>query len=274
MAGSCGWLVCGWLLVGVAAAQEPKPLPAVAELRARAVLNAEKTSEARERFLCRLRVSNEELDSKGRVKKTETEEREVFFVNGKEIGQTISRDGRPLTPGEQHKQDESVRKQIEAATKKKRETGQLRIADLLKLATLTNERRVMVSGRPTIVFDVVPDPHSKSNDLAGRFVADMAGTVSIDEATGILQDANVRGVNDVKVGGGLVANVHKGFSLHLVTAPQLEGVWLLKTIDGQGDARVGLLVHTGGRFHQETESCRLFNVNSEQKGDAVQGAGR
>ncbi len=264
-------LVCGWVLVsaGWGTAQDSRPLPAVAELRARAVANYGKNNDLLERYLCRSRVTNQELDGRGRVKKTSVVEREVFFVNGTEIGQVVSRDGKPLSPDEKRKQDEAVRKRIEAASSggKKKGSAQLRVSDLLKLAALSNERRVEVSGRPTIVFDVVPDPHAKTTDLAQRFVADMAGTVSIDEATGTLQDANVYGVNDVKVAGGLVANVHKGFRLHLVAAPQPDGVWLLRTLDGEGDARVGLFVHEGGRFRQETEGCRLYDVKAESKVD-------
>lgn len=262
-----------WVLAGVrvGTAQEGKPLPPVAELRARAVENYAKTSELREKYLCRARVIEEELDGKGRVKKTSVMERESFFVNGTEISQVVSRDGKPLSADETRKQGEAVKKRIEAAEagSKKKSPAPMKLGDLLRLATLRNERRVPVSGRPTIVFDVVPNLDAKTSDIAQRFVADMEGTVSIDEATGTLQDANTHGVKDIKVGGGLLANVHKGFALHLVTAPQADGVWLIQSIDGQGDARVGLLVHEGGRFHQETEGCRLYGVSSEQRGDAV-----
>ena len=253
------------------AAQDMKPLPAVADLRARAVTNYASTASAREKYLCRSRVTEEDLDGKGRLKKTNLLERESFFVNGTEISQTVSRDGKPLSADEQRKQDQAVRKRIQAASAGSSKHGgpHMRMSDVLKLAKLSNERRVPVSGRPTIVFDVVPDPDVKTSDLAQRFVADMAGTVSIDEATGTLQDANTYGVKDIKVAGGLLANVHKGFALHIVSAPQPDGVWLIKSIDGQGDARVGLFVHEGARFHQETEGCRLYDVNSEQKGDAV-----
>lgn len=262
LVGAVGW-------AGVVAAQESKPLPPVAELRARAVENYARTSAAREKYLCRSRVTEEELDGKGRVKKTTLLERESFFVHGTEIQQVITRDGKPLSAGEQHKQDQAVKKAIEAASAGIKKQPQVRLSDLLKLATLSGERRVLVSGRPTIVFDVVPNPDTKTSDLAQKFVADMAGTVSIDEATGTLQDANTYGVKDVKVGGGLLANVHKGFALHLVTAPEPDGVWLIKYVAGQGDARVGLLMHAAGRFRQETEGCRLYDVNSEQKGDTV-----
>ena len=108
--------------------------------------------------------------------------------------------------------------------------------DILRLASLQNERRILVAGRPTIVFDVVPDPSAKASTIEEKLVSAMAGTVSIDESTGNLQDVNTRGMHDVKLGGGLVANVHKGFAVHILVAPQPDGVWLLTLAEGTGDA--------------------------------------
>ena len=272
------WIGFALLVVGAAGArqarsQDAKPLPPVAELRARAAENYRKTSEARERYICKSKVTEQELDGKGQVKKTTVLEREVFYVHGQEISQRVSTNGKPLTPDEIRKRDENVRKAIETASAGKRVNNHaVNVNDILKLAKLGNERRILVSGRPTIVFDVVPDPDAKTNDMAQRFVADMAGTVSIDELTGTLQDANTRGVKDVKILGGLAANVHKGFALHVIVAPQPDGVWLLTLVEGKGDARVGLFVHEGGQFRQETQGCQLYGVSAGQAGDAVRGA--
>ena len=243
-----------------------KPLPNVDQLRQRALQNYAKTSEMRERYLCRERVTTHELDGKGGVKKTEVYERESFFVHGHPINQTLTKDGKPLSESEQRKQAETVRKAIEEAMKpgsKKRPDGEMRMSEFLRLSRLTSERRVMVAGRPTIVFDAMGDADAKANSMGERFMQAMAGTISIDEQTGIPQDINMRGMRDVKVGGGLVANVHKGFGGHAVIAPQPDGVWLLEKVEGAGDARVGLFLHPSVRFEQQTEGCKLSNVTSD-----------
>ena len=134
---------------------------------------------------------------------------------------------------------------------------------ILRLIKLTNERRVTVAGRPTIVFDAVGDPNAKANGMLERAVEVMQGTVAVDEESGHVQDTNVQGMRDVKMGGGLLANIHKGFLLHVVSAPRNDGVWLVQEVWGSGDARIGLFMHPSYRFHQVTESCRLFDVNSE-----------
>ncbi len=257
-------------LNSISAQQPEPPMPAVAELRTRAVASYKKSEQARERYICRERIEQQELNGSGAVKKTSVDEREIFYVNGFQISQAVSKDGKPLSAGDQKKRDETVRKSIEAASdhrKPKADGFVLNAGDILRLARLQNERRILVAGRPTIVFDVVPDSSARPSGIEEKLVAAMAGTVSIDEATGNLQDVDTHGVRDVKVGGGLVANVHKGFAMHILVAPQADGVWLLKLAEGTGDARIGMLIHSGVRFRQETQGCQLADVSTLQTGD-------
>ncbi len=99
----------------------------------------------------------------------------------------------------------------------------------------------------------------------------MRGTISVDEDTGQVQDLNVAGVRDVKIAGGLVANIHKGFQLHVVNGPQTDGVWLLKNLYGSGDARMGLFFHPAANFRADVESCRLYNVEADAVVKEVEG---
>lgn len=241
------------------------PLPNVEQLRQRAVSAYAKTAETRERSLCRELITVHEIDSKGREKKTETVEQESFFVHGREITQTLAKDGKPLSESEQKKQSDAVRKKIDEAMKggpNKRPEGEISTSDILRLPRLTNERRVLVSGRPTIVFDAAGDQNQKAKNIPERFIQAMVGTISIDEQTGSAQDINMRGVKDVKVGGGMVANVHKGFYVHVLIAPQPDGFWVVDRVYAAGDARVGLFLHPTARFEQKTEGCTLSNVTA------------
>lgn len=264
----CTLLLCALALLPGAAGAQDKPIPNQEALRQRAIVTAERTAEQRDRYECRERQVQNELDTKGRVKKTTATEQEFFFLHGKPIMREISRDGKPLTEAEKKKQDEHVRKEIEDAEKaykkeKRGDGGPMSSRNFLKLAKLGNERRVMVSGRPTIVFDVLDNPGSSGGDIAQRIIAAMRGTISVDEETGHVQDLNVTGVRDVKIAGGLVANIHKGFQLHMITAPQNDGVWLLKTMYGSGDARMGLFFHPAASFRADVEGCKLYNVEAD-----------
>ena len=262
-----GSSVCPLLALAVcvtrfAAAQE-KPLPNIEALRARALQQSQATEAQRERYLCRIRTETTQLDGKGGTKKLESDEREIFFVKNRQITQIIAKDGKPLTGNDAKKEVEHVKKMIADAEAGKANPNGISQSEILRLVKLTNERRVMVAGRPTIVFDGVGDPSQKANGVIERAVEAMQGTISVDEETGHVQDTNVQGVRDVKMGGGLVANIHKGFLLHITSAPRADGVWLVQEAWGSGDARVGLFMHPSYRFHQLTESCRLFDVKSE-----------
>jgi hypothetical protein len=243
-------------------AQE-KPLPGVEALRQRALAQNAATEKERERYLCRVRTETTQLDGKGSEKKVDEDEREIFFVKQRQITQTVTHNGKPLSGGDAKKEIAKVKKQIDDAEKGKPNPNGISQSEILRLIKLTNERRVPVAGRPTIVFDGIGDPSQKANGMIEKAVEAMAGTISVDEATGHVQDTNVHGTRDVKLAGGLLANIHKGFLLHIVSVPHENGVWLVQEVWGSGDARGGLFMHPSYRFHQVTESCRLFDVNAD-----------
>ncbi len=254
---------------------QDKPLPNPDQLRQRALATYDRTHEQRENYECREHQIQNDLDGKGRIRKTTTLDQDFFFVNGRPVLREITHDGRPLTPDEAHKQDDRVRKEIndaeKAAKKENHERDTFSSGNFLRLAKLTNPRRVTVSGRPTIVFNVVDDPDHSGGDIIQKVISAMRGTMSIDEETGHVQDLDITGARDVKVGGGLVANVHKGFKLHAVFAPQADGVWLGKAVYGSGDARIGLFYHPRANFQSQVQSCHIFNVQADSTVKEVEG---
>ncbi len=142
--------------LGPATSAQQKPIPNQESLRQRAIATAERTMDQRDRYECKEKQIQNDLDGKGRVKKTNLTEQEFFFLHGRAVVREVSRDGKPLSPGDVKKQDDRVRKQIEDAEKafkkeKKGDGGPMSSRNFLRLAKLGNERRVQVSGRPTIV---------------------------------------------------------------------------------------------------------------------------
>jgi hypothetical protein len=266
------WLGLGLVLgtVGAAVAQD-RPLPDVATLRARALATHDQANALREHYLCRARVTEQEVDKNGAVKKTTVDEREMFYVKGREISQTVLRDGKPLSPGEEKKEVEAAKKHIEEAEKGKTDTYGISQTDVLRLMVFSNERRGVLNGRPVILFDLKADPKAKADGVVQKMVQAVEGTVAVDETSGHVVETDVHGVRDVKIAGGLVANVHKGFRLHVRNAPREDGVWMVAHAEGSGDARVGLFLHPAMRFQQELEGCKLFNV-SESSVEKIEAA--
>ncbi len=242
------------------------PLPPVKELQARAIAEDRKMAETLERYVCRELYTDYELDGNGNVKKINTTERESFFVNGHEIVEAVAFHGRPLSDKDQQAVQAAVKKAIAAAAggpPVKRSEGLFSSREFLMLDKLTNGRRILLDGRPTLVFDAAGDPAVKTDNTTQRILATMAGTIAIDERTGMPQEVTEHGTRDLKIGGGILAYIHKDFHLHFVAAPQPDGVWLLKTFDAGGDARVGFFFHPRVKMLQQGEGCTLATVTTD-----------
>src|ERR1700757_1535119 len=99
-------------LASVAAGQPTDgPLPNPHELLQRALANEKKLDAERERYECRVTDEAVETDSKGNVKKTTTEVKEQFFVNGISVERTLTKNGKDLNPEETRKEDQRVMKE-------------------------------------------------------------------------------------------------------------------------------------------------------------------
>ncbi len=249
------------------------PLPNPTELLQRAIANEHKLAAERERYDCRVTDHVIETDSKGNTKKDATEVSELFYVRGIPIERTLEKNGKNLTPEQTKKEDDRVMKETlkynNEADAQKEENKQIQnVEDLLQAMMLANGRRQTVDGRAVLFYDVVPNPRFQAKNLLQHMAQVMQGKMSFDEQTGRPIDVDVKTVADFKVGGGLVADVHKGMWVHLHNQMQSDGVWLPYVAEGSGDARAALFLHPYFRFKEVTDNCRLYTATAEQVGPA------
>ena len=268
--------VCGLGLVLAAAAGAQKndaPLPNPNDLLQRAVANEQKLAKEQERYACRVNDDATELDSKGNVKKHETESKEQFFVNGVEVDRTLAKNGKDLTPDETKKEDDKVMKRTvkysdPATAKKETDKQNKQLEEIMSAMQLRNGYREQVTGRSVLFYDIVPNPSFKAKNLNQRFAQVMLGKISVDEETGEPIDINIRSTQDLKIGGGVLANLHKGFWLHVHDHAEPDGVWLTDLAEGSGDARAALFFHPYFRFKETTGGCHLYSATAQQVGQA------
>lgn len=150
----------------------------------------------------------EHLNKDGSVKKTESEEYEIFYVNTHEVRRQIRKDGKDLDAGQQKKEQERVEKYVAKA--QQTPPGQapngevvISVGRILAMVKVSSPRRETLDNRPTIAFDFVGDPHAKAHGIAEEAARKMSGTVWIDE-----QDRQVR-----RMSARLDDNFHLGFGL-------------------------------------------------------------
>jgi hypothetical protein len=222
-----------------------------------------------ERYDCLVNSQFDELNADGGLKKHKSERREQFFVNGQMIEHTLARDGVELTGNDARKEQERVDKQVKRYSDpkqvRKAEVEDEKQAEMfIRAQRFQNGRRELRDGRSTVVYNLSGDPDFRPRSIEERVAQAAAGRIWVDEQSGVPVEFQIHLDHDVKIGGGLLANLHKGFSIHTVQQREPDGVWLTKMVEGRGDARAALFLHPRFQFKQFTEQCHLFNVESRE----------
>ena len=265
-----GWVAFGQSSATSAAQQEPvgskpedaarvdRPLPETTALM-RAVEANEKTSEAVEKdYLYRSVVTGAQTDGHGAVKKTETTEYDVFWLEGVEVHRLVKKDGKELSADEQKKESDRIDKEVSKAKERRakadakgKETDSrggdlVTVSRLLELGSFTNARREQVNGRDVIAVDFAGDPKAKTKNRMEDVIRNVAGTAWMDEQDKVLVKAQGHFINNFKIGGGLVVNVQKRTSFSMEQRKINDEVWLPARFEGQGSFRFLLFAGMNG----------------------------
>ncbi|HUZ04612.1 MAG TPA: hypothetical protein VMU62_04590, partial [Acidobacteriaceae bacterium] len=233
------------------------PLPAAAVIKQRVLENLKKMKVEQERYICHVARTREETDKHGNIKKGDVRDYDMFFVNGREIDELVAKNGKTLDASQQKKEAGRVKTEIEKDSDEKRVAkeqadDEKQLDTILHALRYTNGRRQIVHGRSTLFYDLSGDPSFHPKNVQETFIHNMSGTIEIDESTGELVDLNALLDHDVKIGGGLLANVHKGLWIHIHQIRQPDGVWISDLVEGKGDARAALFLHPYFQFKQTT----------------------
>jgi hypothetical protein len=251
-----------------------RPLPDIAALMHDVETNQRAAEAIEKDYLYRSLVTEQQLDSHGGLKKTETREFEVFWENGVPVGRLVKKDGRELSAEDQRKESERIDKDSEKAKERREKADQegkesdarghelMTASRALELGSFTNPRRVQLNGRNTIVADYVGDPKAKTRNRFEEVVRDMMGTVWVDEQDRVLVKAEGHFVNNFKIGGGLVANIQKGTSFAMEQRKVNGEVWLPARFEGKGSARALLFLGFNGRIEAVESDYRKFKATS------------
>jgi len=222
-----------------------------------------------------------EYEGDGKVKKHEQRESTFFYLDGNEFTTLVKKDGKPLDEKEQEKENEKVRKRIEehqkrqakkeAKEEKAKEEGKNEdkedkddpgIEVFLRVSQFVNPRRERFRGQDVLVFDFEPNPEFKPHKLVEKVVQKLAGVVWIDEKAHDVARLEAYFVGDMKIGGGLLANLQKGTSFVFEQAFINNEVWLPTYIEGHLGARVLLLKGFKVSFVTRYSDYRKFNVET------------
>ncbi len=239
------------------------------------VEDRQREAEAKEKeYLYREAERVETLDGHGGVKKTESREYDVFWLDGVVVRKLVKEDGKELSAEGQKKESERIDKEVaKAKERKERATAKGQVTDangheeitvsrMLELGRFTNPRRQVVNGRETILVDFTGDPKAKTRNPAESAIHEMGGTVWVDEQDRAIQHLEGRFLNNFKIGGGLLVSVKKDTSFVLTQVKVNDEVWLPQDGEIDGQARLLLLFSVNGRFRIHDSDYRKFKATA------------
>jgi hypothetical protein len=274
-----GWARCAWALGALAAAATAQaPAPAAltpAQILIRAAQVAVTSQRALEQYAWDEREVVRDVEKNGqpgRVRSDETDE--ASQVNGIEYDRLIARNGKPLPPAEQAKEDKK-----QAAFIRRESTPKARAKHLREQAKQRRERERLIeavprafeltlvshaAGDPPLcdcyVIDAVPAPGYKTRDKNLAVLHHLGGTLWIDRATFGMVRMKLRILQPLSY-GWVLARIAKGGELEMTQA-QVDGHWFPQSLSGTLAARVLLFKGYHLEFTDAYSNYRKFGSSS------------
>jgi hypothetical protein len=243
--------------------------------------NQKAIDKIRENYSGRRAEDETEMDKNGKITKHEIHDYTFFYLDGQEVSTLVAKDGKPLDPQEQEKENQRTRKRIEeiqkqqskkeakeekrkeeSAEKKDKDKDDPGIEIFLRVCQFVNPRRERFRGEDVLVFDFEPNPEYKSRSLVESIVQKLAGVVWVDEKAHQVARIEAYFVGDAKIGGGLLASLQKGSSFIDEQAFINNEVWLPTYEEAHIGAR--FLLVKGIKVNEVTRysDYKRFNVET------------
>lgn len=257
------------ILAGLFLLQEPMPDP---EALARQIeAHQRKMDEIRENYTFHEVTLTDELDPKGAVKSTDSEERDVFYVNGYRVTRLLKKNGRELNEKESKSEQGRINKAVEEHMKEppghsfNRRGENTGVSEILPLMKISNPRRVSLNGRSTLAYDFIGNPHAKAHGMAENAARKITGTVWVDEADRQVARLEARFDDTFRIGGGLLASIQRGTSLIFEQSRISPELWMPSVSEIHLAARELLLKGVRQNIHIKDTDFRRFDIGVFQQ---------
>ncbi len=221
-----------------------------------------------------------DLDSEGRVEKTESEVMLVTPGPEGEYRRLVGKDGKPLTPEEELKEEQKFQKYLEEQLRQSPEERERKTREKLERRVKRFQERLtealevfdfeplpdeVVQNVPLRVFRFTPKPGYEGHSRATKIFARMEGTVSIDPERNQLARVRVRFVKSLKFLGGIFGRVSEGSEAEADGWFDGEGVWLLDEVAVSLNARLYFLKTYRQRIDIDYHDFQRYRIDVEEK---------
>ncbi len=255
---------------------QPDAAPDVHEIMQRAVEKDIINWQAAKDYTFLERTREDKLDDHGDVKSSKVETSEILVLYGEPFERLVSRDGKPLPPKEQKKQDEEFEKETQKRAnetpeerdkrikeyEKRRQDDRAFVHEVLDAYNFTLTGQEVLNGRKTWVIDGEPRPGFQAKHKDAKMLPKIKPRLWIDQ-----QDytwVKLHGeVLDTMSFGLVIARIHKGTQFDLEQTRVNDEVWLPYRVDAHVDARIALLKNFNEGVHVSYSDYRKFRTDTK-----------
>jgi hypothetical protein len=252
---------------------------------AEALLRRVIESQERQQELTRLYAFREttvtrDVDSRGRVERAMSESALVTPGPEGEYRRLVGKNGKPLSPEEDAKEEHKFQKYLEEqlrlpAEERERKTReklrhrverfQERLREAIEVFDFEPLGDEVIQDVPLRVFRFTPKPgyegHSRATDVLSR----MEGKVWIDPRRDQLAKLQVRFREDLKFLGGIFGRVSKGSEATAEGWFDGNGLWLLDDVEILLDARLYFLKSYHQRIDIDYHDYQRYHVETDER---------
>jgi hypothetical protein len=268
------------LLAVASAAAQPRPLPDFDTFAAEVKKNLVTDEERQSGYVFNERRVEQRIDSAGRVTDESVKVYEVYpGLPGEErYRRLIEQDGRPTSSdalakfdGRRRKQaEEYARAQAVASERQKasREQAKARqqyaaaVDDIFRIYDIRMVRREVLDGRETILATLSPKRDAAPQTDDGKVMRHFKARAWISESDYELARVEIEAIDNLSIGLGLLARVHKGTVATYQRRWVNNEAWLPAQVTWTASARVLLLRRLRLRGISEFSNYRRFSVDT------------
>jgi hypothetical protein len=216
-----------------------------------------------------------ELDGSGKIKNTEVQTSDVTLLEGSPYRRLVARNDHPLSPKEQQREEDKLRKSVEERRKETEEERERRIADWERrrqrqrdpLKELPDAFDFRLAGEEALasgevyVIDAMPKPGYKPQLPSAAYFPKVKARLWIDKNDYHWARIDVETLDTISFGGFLV-RLAKGSRLVIEQAHVNQEVWLPKSVTLRASARVALIMNVRRELIMTFSDYKKFQVDS------------
>jgi len=265
--------------LSIPAAQE-QPLPDFASFAAQVKKKLAIDEERQSGYMFTERRTEQKLDGSGRPTSESVKVFEVYpgLPGQDRYRRLIEEDGKRVPPPKLAEEDRDRRRDVEAYAKKMADASDRRkqeqqldkersrysaaIDDLFRIYDIQMVRREPIEGHDTILATLTPKasvkPQTKDGDIMRHFKA----RAWVSESDYELVRVEIEAIDDLSIGMGLLARIHKGTTATYQRRKVNNEIWLPSQVTWTAGARVLLVKRLRIRGISDFSDYRKFTVDT------------